>query len=185
VIRSLIRHCQNPWDFTSVVHLGRAVAQSSIRRFPAAEARIEVLVMSCKICSGQSGTGAGFLRVLQFPLPNICPLIARQSSTFIIQCWYSRPIIDRSNSGLGSTPAPKINKNSSFLWTCFYISPGSMKISPVCCAKRTAISIRGSRVFGVHISIVRSFLLRYKTYFTDDWRPWGLRRADHATPFYP
>jgi hypothetical protein len=30
-------------------------------------------IRSCGICGGQSGTGAGFLRVLRFPLPAIIP----------------------------------------------------------------------------------------------------------------
>jgi hypothetical protein len=48
-----------------------AVAQAVSIRLPAAAARVRVRVKSCGICGGQSGTGAGFLPVLQFPLPLI------------------------------------------------------------------------------------------------------------------
>jgi hypothetical protein len=36
---------------------------------PTAAAKIRAQVMSCGICGGQSGSRAGFLRVLRFPLP--------------------------------------------------------------------------------------------------------------------
>jgi hypothetical protein len=42
-----------------------------------------------------------------FPCHTFIPLIAPQSSPFIIWGWYNRPINGRSNSGLDSTPAPK------------------------------------------------------------------------------
>jgi hypothetical protein len=45
-------------------------------------------VTSFSICCGQSGTGAGFYRVLRFPLP-VIPLISPHS-TSIIRDWYSR-----------------------------------------------------------------------------------------------
>jgi hypothetical protein len=48
--------------------LGRAVAQEVSRWFPTAAARVRA-----RICDGQSGAGAGFLRVLRFPLPFIPP----------------------------------------------------------------------------------------------------------------
>jgi hypothetical protein len=46
---------------------------------------------SCGICGGQSGAGAGFLRVLRFPLPIFIPPIALQSSSSIIWGLYNRP----------------------------------------------------------------------------------------------
>jgi hypothetical protein len=58
--------------------LGRAVAQAVSRWFPTAAVRVRVRA-ACGVCGGQSGTGAGFLRVLQFPLPIIIPPISSSS----------------------------------------------------------------------------------------------------------
>jgi hypothetical protein len=60
---------------------GRAVTQAVSHRFPTAEARIRARVKSCGICGGQSDTGAGFLPVLQFPLPSILLTAPRSSSS--------------------------------------------------------------------------------------------------------
>jgi hypothetical protein len=49
-------------------------------------------VRSCGICGGQGGTGAGFFRVLRFPLPILIPPTAPHSS--FVRGWYNR-----SNSG--------------------------------------------------------------------------------------
>jgi hypothetical protein len=50
--------------------LGRTIAQAVSRWLPtAAAARVRARVWSSGICGGQSGAGAGFLRVLRFPLP--------------------------------------------------------------------------------------------------------------------
>jgi hypothetical protein len=53
--------------------LGRAVAQAVSRWLPTAAARVLVRA-ACGVCGGQRGTGAGFLRVLQFPLPMNPPI---------------------------------------------------------------------------------------------------------------
>jgi hypothetical protein len=61
----------------------RGIPQAVSRRFPTAAARVRARVRSCGICGGQSGTGAGFLRVLQFPLPVHIPPIDLQTSSII------------------------------------------------------------------------------------------------------
>jgi hypothetical protein len=52
---------------------GRAVAQAVSRWLPTAAARVRVPA-ACGVCGGQSDIGAGFLRVLWFPLPIIPPI---------------------------------------------------------------------------------------------------------------
>jgi hypothetical protein len=53
---------------------GRAVAQAVSRWLPTVAARVRVRAAR-EVCGGQSGTGAGFMRVRRFPLPiNIPPI---------------------------------------------------------------------------------------------------------------
>jgi hypothetical protein len=47
--------------------LGRAIAEAVSRWLPTVAARVQSQVWSSGICGGQSGIGAGFLRVLRFP----------------------------------------------------------------------------------------------------------------------
>jgi hypothetical protein len=56
---------------------GRAVAQAASRWLFTAAATVRVRA-ACGVYGGQSGTGAGFLRVLQFPL-SIIPQISPSS----------------------------------------------------------------------------------------------------------
>jgi hypothetical protein len=48
---------------------------------PTAAARVRSQVRSCRICGGKCGTGAGFLRVLRFPLPILIPPTTPHSSS--------------------------------------------------------------------------------------------------------
>jgi hypothetical protein len=56
-----------------MVKLGRAVAQAVSRWLHTVSARVCVRA-ACGVCGVQSGTGAGFLLVLRFPLPIIPPI---------------------------------------------------------------------------------------------------------------
>jgi hypothetical protein len=53
-------------------------------------ARVQSQVRPRGICGGQNGTEAGFLQILQFPLPILIPPNAPHSA--IIRALYSRPI---------------------------------------------------------------------------------------------
>jgi cobalamin synthase len=56
-----------------LISVGRAVAQAVSLWLLTAAARVRVRA-ACGFCGGQSGTGAGFLRVHRFPLPIIPPI---------------------------------------------------------------------------------------------------------------
>jgi hypothetical protein len=58
----------------------RAIAQAVSRWLPTAAAQVRAKVSSCGICGGQSGTGAGFLRILRFHLSSFFPPTAPYSS---------------------------------------------------------------------------------------------------------
>jgi hypothetical protein len=53
--------------------VGCAVAQAVSHWFPTSAPRVRVRT-PCGVCGGQRSTGAGFLRVLRFPLPIIPPI---------------------------------------------------------------------------------------------------------------
>jgi hypothetical protein len=59
--------------FSIYIFLGRAIAEAVSHWLPTAAARVQSRIWSSGISGGQSGTGAGFLRVLRFPLPFIPP----------------------------------------------------------------------------------------------------------------
>jgi hypothetical protein len=61
--------------FPGKIKLGRAVAQAVSRWLPTAAARVCVRA-ACGVCGERSDTGAGFLRVLRFPMPINIPLIS-------------------------------------------------------------------------------------------------------------
>jgi hypothetical protein len=88
------------------------MAQAVSRRLSSAAVWVRALFRSWGICGGQSGTGAGFLQILRFPLPIIIPAIAPQSSSFIWG-WYNRPVAAAVPSGLSLTPLRIIIKARS------------------------------------------------------------------------
>jgi hypothetical protein len=92
-------------EYTLMDHVGRATAQAVSRRLPTAATRVRAQLRSSGICGGQRGTGAGFLRVLRFPLPIFIPPTAPHSS--VIRGWYNRPVSGRSTKWTQSHPTPR------------------------------------------------------------------------------
>jgi hypothetical protein len=64
------------------------MAQAVSRWLPTAATRVR----SCGICGGQSGIGAGFIRVFRFLLFIFISAIVPQSPSSITRGWYNRPI---------------------------------------------------------------------------------------------
>jgi hypothetical protein len=65
--------CDSYEKLFSVTKLGCAIAQTVSSRLPTEAARVQSQIRSCGVCDGQSGTGAGFLRVLRIPLSVFIP----------------------------------------------------------------------------------------------------------------
>jgi hypothetical protein len=82
---------------------GRAIAWAVSPRLLTATAWVRARIRSCGIC----GTGAGFVRVLLFPLQIRIPPIAPQSPSSIIWGWYNRPKSGRSTKWTQSHPMKK------------------------------------------------------------------------------
>jgi hypothetical protein len=85
------------------------VTQAVSRRLPTAAAWVRSQVKSCGICGEQSGIGAGFFRVLRFPLPILIPPNAPYSST--IRGWYNRPVSGRHTKWTQLTPPQETKTN--------------------------------------------------------------------------
>jgi hypothetical protein len=89
----------------------RAIAQAVSRRLPTAAARLRSHVRSCGICRGQSGTWAGFLRVVRFSLPIMIPPNVPYSP--IIWGWYNRQTSGRCTEWTQSHPTQRYKKKAS------------------------------------------------------------------------
>jgi hypothetical protein len=64
------------------------------------------IILLLRFGGGQSGLGAGFLRVLRFPLPIFIPPISPQSPPSIIRGWYNRPVV----AAVPKVPLHKLKK---------------------------------------------------------------------------
>jgi hypothetical protein len=104
------------WRFGVTYLLGRAITQAISRWLPTVAARVRARIWYCGICGGQSGTGAGFLRILRFPLPIFFPSIAPQSPSSIIWGLCNRPKVAAVPSGLSPTP---LKKHTYFRPLCY------------------------------------------------------------------
>jgi hypothetical protein len=98
------------YRFQLMVMLGLAIAQAVSHWLPTAAPRIQSQVKSCGICGRQSGAGAGFLRVLWFPLTILIPPTAPHSSSAIIRGWYNRPISGQHTKRTQSHLTPRNKK---------------------------------------------------------------------------
>jgi hypothetical protein len=87
---------------------GRAIAQTVIRRLHTAAVRVRAHVRSCGICGGQSGTGAGFVRILRFPLTISCHQLL--DSLHHLSSGTTGEILADVPSGLCLTPYHEIKK---------------------------------------------------------------------------
>jgi hypothetical protein len=76
---------------------GRAIGQAVSRWLPTAAARVRARVWSSGICGGQSGAGAGFLRVLRFPLSIL--ILTNSPSSQSPRGRYNRPEVADVSSG--------------------------------------------------------------------------------------
>jgi hypothetical protein len=85
---------------------GRAIAQAVSPWLPLAAARVRSQVRLCGMCGAKSGAGAGFLRVLRFPLPILIPPTAPHS---LLPCGAGRisQLVADVRSGLCLTPLPR------------------------------------------------------------------------------
>jgi hypothetical protein len=87
-----------------------AIAQAVSRRHPTAEAWVRFQVRPCGIYGGQSGTRAGFLRVIRFPLPIRILPTAPHSSSSVIRGWYNRKNSGRRIKWTQSHPTSRNKK---------------------------------------------------------------------------
>jgi hypothetical protein len=106
VTKAVYLRIQGLWDANVSNNRGRAIAQAVSRWLPTAADRLRSQVKSCGICGGQSGTGAGFLRVLRFPLPILIAPTGPHSSS-IIRGRYNRPNSGRRTKWTQSHPTPR------------------------------------------------------------------------------
>jgi hypothetical protein len=101
---------------------GRAIAQAVSRRLPTAAARVRAQARSCGICGGQSCMGAGFLRVLRFPLPILIPPTAPPHHHLSSEAGTVGQIVADVPSGLSVTPNHETKRKSVYVYKIIKIN---------------------------------------------------------------
>jgi hypothetical protein len=119
--RYLVSSTQNLYKSRVTPVDGRSIAQAFSRCLPTAAARVRSRVWSSGFCGGQSGAGAGFLRVLRFPLPIFIPPIAPQSPSRIIWGWYNRTALPALPHMSSWSVTELIEHTNNFIFTFNYI----------------------------------------------------------------
>jgi hypothetical protein len=94
-----------------MVPWGHVIAQAVSRLLPTTATQVRAQVNSRGIYGVQCGTGAGFPRILRFPLPTLIWPTAPHTSS-IIRGWYNRPINGRRTKLTQFHPTPRNLKKS-------------------------------------------------------------------------
>jgi hypothetical protein len=110
---------RTPCAHMQVLWLRRAIAQAVSRWLPTAAARVRARVWSSGICGGQSGAGAGFLRVLRFPLPIFIPPTS-PSSYSPVAGTIGHSVADVPSGSIW-TPPPTMRINKKKFCDCTHI----------------------------------------------------------------
>jgi hypothetical protein len=90
----------------------RLCHSSGSHQFPTTAAWVQAQVRLCGICGGQGGTGAGFLRIRQFPLLILIPPTTPHSSSSIMQGWYNRTNSGRRTKWTQPHTSPRKKKDT-------------------------------------------------------------------------
>jgi hypothetical protein len=96
------------------VELGSAIAQAVSRWLPTPAVRGSRPGRHVGFCGGQSGAGAGFLRVLRFPLPNSFHQLLKKVIFIIIISQSSGDMYNRPN---GQTSMAAVQGPNRYLGT--------------------------------------------------------------------
>jgi hypothetical protein len=149
-------------SFSMYLYYGRAIAQAVSRWLPIAAARVRARVSQVG-CGGQGGAGAGFLRVLRFPLPIFIPPNSPSSSQSAGAGTIGHSVADvPSGPSLDSTPNMR-NKKKVCLFLLFsaYLECLELCMLFTCCYTRKLL------FKNTNIKIALKTVIQYVTYLSN------------------